>query len=281
MAEQQVDDPLFDYKLYRYGRSRQVFRGPQPDLRGGYLCFLGGSNTFGRFTDMPYSHEVGDRMRLTPLNLGTEGAGPGFFLSDPEVLRAASDAKVCVIQVMCASALSNRMFSVRPRRNTRIHAVSDLLVGIYPEVDFSRFSFVHAMLKYLRNLDENRFKLISNEMKNAWIGRTQTLLSAIETKTVLFWFSQRSPDDPNGNLGGAADYPHFVDRSMIDSVVPSADSYVECVTTQGLPQSLMIDGKTVLYRPSGEPLNENRDLPSPEMHTAAAEVLIPSIQQLV
>lgn len=281
MAEHQIDEPMFDYKMYRFGRSRQVFRGPQPELRGKYISFIGASNTFGRFNDEPFPDLVGAGLDVQTLNLGTDGAGPGFFLGDPEVMSAASGAEVCVVQVMCASAISNRMFSVRPRRNMRLHAVSDLLVGIYPEVEFERFSFVHAMLKHLQALDQNRFKLLVNEMKNGWIGRMQTLLNSIETKTILLWFSRRDPDQNNSESGNYEYYPHFVDRSMIDAVKPIADGYIECTTSVGLPQDLTVDGKTILFRPSGEPISQNHEFPSPEMHHAAADTLTPEIQRLM
>ena len=282
MSEHQIDDPLFDYKVYRFGRSRQIFRGPQPDLRGRYLAFIGGSNTFGRYNDTPYPDLIGERTGQTILNLGTDGAGPGFFLGDPEVLRTAMDAELTVVQVMCASSTANRMFAVRPRRNLRLHTISDLLAGIYPEVDFSRFSFTKGMLKHLHALDASRFKLVANEMKNAWIGRMQTLLSTIETKTLLFYMSERDPDDVSPPSGDITDmkYPQFVDRAMLDAVKPAADAYVECITSAGMPQDLRVDGHAVLFRPSGEPINENSEFASPEMHTAAAEALMPEIERL-
>ena len=282
MAEHQIDDPLFDYKIYRFGRTPQVFRGPQPDLRDHYIAFIGGSNTFGRYNDSPYADQIGDRIGRTVLNLGTDGAGPGFFLGDPEVLRSAMDADLTIVTVMCAPATSNRMFAVRPRRNLRLHTISDLLAGIYPEVDFSRFSFTKGMLKHLHALDESRFKLVVNEMKNAWIGRMQTLLSTIETKTLLFYLSERDPDDISTPSGDITDmkYPQFVDRAMLDAVKPAADGYVECVTSAGMPQDLRVDGHAVLFRPTGEPINENTEFASPEMHAAATEALMPEIQRL-
>lgn len=283
MAEHQIDDPLFDYKTYRFGRSRQIFRGPQPDLRGKYLSFVGSAYTFGRYSDAPFPDVLAEQFGLTGVNLGTDGAGPGFFLGDPEVKRAAAEAEVCVVQVMSAAAISNRMYSVRPRRNVRLHNVSDLLVGIYPEVDFERFAFTKPMLKYLHELDEQRFKLIVNEMKNAWIGRTQTLLSSIETRTILLWFSQRAPEDPEADFNDVhtSSYPFYVDRAMVDAVRTSADVYVECVTSAGLPQDLRVDGRTVLYRPSGQAIDENREFPSPEMHAAAVQALEPEIKKLL
>ena len=282
MSDLQIDDPLFDYQAYRFGRSRQIFRGPQPNLRGAYLAFLGASHTFGRYADQPFPVLLGDTLAIPSLNLGTDGAGPGFFLSDPEVKQAASEAAVCVVQVMSASFVSNRMYTVRPRRNVRLQAVSDLLYGIFPEVDFARFSFVRPMLTHLEEVDPNRFKLVVNEIKNAWIGRTHTLLTSLHAKTVLFWFSQRSPDGPPPDAGAAGtDYPAYVDQAMVDTVAEVADGYVECVTDVGLPQDLTVDGRTVLYRPSGAPIDQNREFPSPEMHAAAAEALMPELRRLL
>lgn len=282
MSEQNPDDALFDYKVYRFGRSRQLFRGPQPNLRGSYLSFIGASHTFGRYADRPFASVLEEKLGTTALNLGTEGAGPGFFLGDPEVLRVASDAEVCVVEAMSAMALSNRMFTVRPRRNIRLHAVSDLLRGIFPDVEFERFSFVRPMLAALREQDETRYRLVLNEMRNAWIGRMQSLINAIETKTILLWFAQRAPEDVSDHPDDPdmQSYPEFVDRAMLESVAQVADGYVEVTSQAGMPQDLTVDGRPVLFRPSGEPINANRQYPSPEMHTQAAEMLIPEIARL-
>lgn len=283
MSDMQMDDPLYDYNMYRFGRSRQVFRGPKPELGGHYLAFIGGSYTFGRYTDHPYPSLLSEDLGFTCLNLGTHGAGPGFFLGDPEVKHAASNARLCVIQVMHASAISNRMFTIRPRRNVRLHEVSDLMRGIYPEVDFERFAFVRPMLSHLFKLDPERFKLVENEMKNAWIGRTQTLLSSLQTRTILFWFATRDPDEPepDGDHAHGDGHPQYVDRAMVDTVKEAADGYVECVTQVGLPQDLTVDGRTVLFRPSGVPINENHEFPSPEMHQMAADMLRDEIKRLM
>lgn len=281
MAVQRIDDPSFDYKLYRFGQMQQVFRGPAPDLGGRYVAFLGGSGTFGRFAERPYADLVGERARLPVANFGAEGAGPGFFLSDAAVMSAASNARVCVIQVMAASALSNRMFTVRPRRNGRLHAVSDLLAGIYPEVDFSRFSYVGGMLRHLAGTTDNRFRLVVNEMRNAWIARTHTLLASIETRTVLFWFSQRAPEDEGVDPTDYRHDPNFVDRSMVDSVATGADAYVECVADSGFNQGPGADGRSGLVQPAGTPINDMHDVDAPRMHEAAAEMLAPRIQDLM
>lgn len=283
MSGQTIDDPLFDYEVYRYGRSQQLFRGPPPALRGKYVAFIGSAYTFGRYVDTPFADLIGQELNVQVANFGTDGAGPGFFLGDQEVRHAASEARLCVVEVMSATAISNRMFTVRPRRNARLHQVSELLMGIYPEVDFDRFAFTKPMLRCLRELDESRFRLVANEMKNAWIGRTQTLLSTLECPTILFWFSQREPDDlfsdPTDPTGMS--YPYYVDSAMLDSVKPEADGYVECITREGLPQDLRVDGRAVLYKPSGQPIDENKELPSPEMHLDAAMALKAAVRRVL
>ena len=187
------------------------------------------------------------------------------------------------MQVMSARELSNRMYSVRPRRNQRLHAVSDLLMGIYPDIDFSRFSFVRLMLANLMKDDPVRFRLVENEMRNAWMARTRSLLSMIETKTVLVWFSGRRPEDadPDPEEPEFDKYPSFVDREMIDAVASAADAYVEVVSSEGLPIDLTRDGEPVLFRPSGMPIETNMRYPSPEMHSAVAAELGPVIQRLM
>lgn len=275
-------DPFIDYQLYRFGRTRQTFRGPQPDFRGRYVACLGSAHTFGRFAEQPYPALL-SAPGLPAANLGTDGAGPGFFLQDPEILRVASNAEVCVVQAMSAIALSNRMYAVRPRRNGRLHDVSDLMRGIFPEVDFSRFVFVRGMLTHLAEIDPNRFRLVENEIKNAWIGRMHSLLSLIETRTILFWFSVRAPQEMGATAVDrcAMRYPEYVDRAMIEAVTPAANAYIECTSHVGLPQDLTRDGAPVMFRPSGEPITVNDELPSPEMHATAAAALQPEIARLL
>lgn len=283
MSLYQSDEVLFDYKIYRFGRSRQLFRGPKPDVARPFVSFIGAASTFGRFVHEPYPQLLGEELGIGALNLGTDGAGPGFFVSDPEIVRTASRAKVCVIQVMSARNLSNRMFSVRPRRNQRLHAVSDLLKGIYPDVDFGRFSFVRVMLATLMKEDPIRFRLVENEMRNAWMARMRSLLSMIETKKVLFWFSGRTPDarDPDPEDPEFIKYPSFIDREMVDAIRPGADGYVEVVSSEGLPADLTRDGEVVMFRPSGMPIEFNMKYPSREMHRQAAMALGPEIRRVM
>ena len=283
MSMQAPDSRNATIETYRFGARQQVFRGPPPDLSGRYVAFLGDSHTFARFCPHPYPVLIGDTIGMTTANFGADGAGPGFFLGADAVLDAAALADVCVVQVMGARALTNRMYSVRPRRNERLHAVTDLLAGIYPEVEFSRFTTVRALLHRLFEVDEDRFAMIENELKNAWIGRVQTLLAEIECPTILLWFSAREPEvcALDASMADLVAAPAFVDRAMIDAVSGNTDAVVEVVGTDGLPQDLTRDGTPVLFKPSGQPIVENTTLPSPKMHRICADALVPEIGRLL
>lgn len=278
-----TDDPLFDYDTYLFGRTHQVYRGPMPDLRNPYIVCLGSSHTFGRFTNHPFPTMVEQDMGRTVVNFGTDGVGPGFFLSDPDIMHVVNGAKLCIIEVMSARPLSNRMYTVRQRRNERLAKPASLLRGLYPDVDFRQFAAVKGMLRHLQETDPDRFRLLENEMQNAWIGRMQSLLNEITVPKILFWFGAREPDDtPSAEEGPDAwIYPHFVDGAMIDTVHSFADRYVECISRAGLPQDLTRDGDPVLFRPTGRAITRNTDLPSPEMHMLAADELRPAVSRLI
>ena len=76
-------------------------------------------------------------------------------------------------------------------------------------------------------------------------------------------------------------YPHYVDQAMLDAVTPFVDKVVYCISSEGMPQSLLVDGEAVLQSPFGMPVRENRYYPSPEMHQQAAEVLARPVYDLI
>lgn len=272
---QKPDQAFIDYDGYVWGRLSQVYRGPKPDLTQPYVACIGGAQTFGRYVERPYPSLLSGALNHQVANFGTANAGPGFFLRDSEVLEAASAAEVCVVQVMSARSLSNRLFKVKLARNAQIEAVSKALEDLFPHVDFETFTYAHNMLNQIAEDDPEKFLSVETELKTAWVARTRVLLQSIQTKRVLFWFSERAPDDApdlSAETPGLK-YPQFVDQAMIDAVAPLADAVVHCVTSVGMPQPLTRAGEPVLQTPFGMPVTENRYYPSPEMHEAAAEAL--------
>ena len=275
MTYQKPDRAFIDYYPYKWGRLNQVYRGPKPDFDQPYIACLGAAQTFGRYVANPFPAQLAEILGVPVANLGTAGAGPGFFLRDSMALEAASNAEVCVIQVMSARSLSNRMFQVRPKKNEQLKAVSKALSDLFPHVDFETFSYAHNMLNQIAEEDPGKFIEVEKELKTAWVARTRLMLESIQTKKILFWFSERAPNEDveTKNQKTKLKYPHYVDQAMLDAVTPFVDRVVYCISSEGLPQSLLVDGEAVLQTPFGMPVRENRYYPSPEMHQQAAEVL--------
>jgi hypothetical protein len=283
MTYQKPDKAFINYDVYKWGRLSQIYRGPKPNLDQPYIACLGAAQTFGRYATHPWPSMLEQALKTPCANFGTGGAGPGFFLRDSMVLEAASSAEVCVIQVMSARSLSNRLFQVKPKRNAQIKAVSKALSDLFPHVDFETFSYAHNMLNKISEQDPQKFLEVETELKTAWVARTRLLLESIHTKKILLWFSERAPDEttrhrPNKSM---LKYPHYVDQEMLDAVAPFVDKIVYCTSSDGLPQSLLVDGEPVLQSPFGMPIRENRYYPSPAMHQQAAEALARPIYDLL
>ncbi|QIE54663.1 hypothetical protein G5B40_03930 [Pikeienuella piscinae] len=280
---QKPDQALIDYKGYKWGRLNQVYRGPKPDLSRPYIACIGAAQTFGRYVERPFPALLAEELDIQVANFGAASAGPGFFLRDAAVIEAASSAELCVIQVMSARSLSNRLFKVQLSRNAQIEAVSKSLEALFPHIDFETFTYAHNMLNQIAEEDPDKFVAVEAELKAAWVARTRVLLQSIQTRRVLFWFSERETDEEvsGGAAGQALKYPQFVDQEMMDAVAPLVDRVVRCVTSTGMPQSLLRDGEAVLHTPFGLPVSENRYYPSPEMHAEAAKALTQPIRELL
>ena len=136
-----------DYALCRYGRSKLLFRGPLRKTSSPYVVFVGGTQTFGRYVETPFPALVELSSGVPCINFGLQNAGLDVFLHDADVMKIAAGAHVTVVQVLGAHNMSNRYYSVHPRRNDRFIAPSKLLCSIYPEVDFAEFHFTRHLLE--------------------------------------------------------------------------------------------------------------------------------------
>ncbi|AEI95341.1 DUF6473 family protein [Roseobacter litoralis] len=218
-----------NYEPCRYGESRILFRGPQRRLDVPYVAFIGGTETYGKFINAPFPAIIENQIGITCLNLGVSNAGIDAFLNDCFVLNAANGAQATVMQIIGAQNLSNRFYTVHPRRNDRFLKASALLASIYPEVDFSEFHFNRHMLGMLHKVSHERFELVLDEIQAAWTARMKLMLRRITGRTVLLWFADHTP--PAGNalfcdLAQASE-PLFVTREMIDELTAHATSFVE------------------------------------------------------
>jgi hypothetical protein len=269
---QQLDWQIVDYELYRRPGFPGDLRGPAPQqlVPGGYIACVGAAQTFGRFCQDPFPHQLSQRLGIPVLNLGIAGAGPRFFLRHPQLIQWMNDSRFVIIQVMSARSEDNSVFESGGLELLTIRSTGERM---------------GANAAYRRLLESGDIQLVTSivaETRANWVASYEELLSRIRVPTLLFWFSTREPeytethDRVKGLLGK---FPHLVNREMAQVVRSYCDTYVHCVTDSGLPQRLTsrFTGSPVrVHRRSdlGRGMQTvNRYYPSPEMHRHAADLL--------
>ena len=264
------------YAPCRYGMSRMFFRGPKRDLDAPYLAFLGGTETFGKFIDKPFPALVEKDLRRTCVNFGCVNGGVDSFVKDPTIMAACNDADLTVVQVMGANHLSNRFYSVHPRRNDRFLRASTVLQAVFGEVDFSEFTFTRHMLGALNDLSPERFDIVVSELRSAWVARMRNMLGQIGKRSVLLWFSRHElTDQPwyEKDKPLSAD-PLFITRSMVEEL---SDLVMSTVIARPSDVALS-QGTTGMYFPAMQ-AKAAADMLSVNAHIEASAKLIPKIRE--
>lgn len=198
----------------RYENSRLEVRGPLRVPAGRYVACVGGTETFGAELVEPFPALLERQTGLTCLNLGTRHAGPGALLDDTALLSICNGAVQVVLETTGAAGLSNRFYTVHPRRNDRFLSASETLRALYPEVDFTEFCFVRHLLGALRDLGETRFTTVRAELRTAWSMRMRVLIDRIAAPVILLTMPSRV------GCGSLGEDPLFVDRPMIEALRP-------------------------------------------------------------
>lgn len=222
MKHELVDGAGISYAPCRYGMSRIFFRGPRRRLDQPYIAFVGGTETYGKFLDQPLPSLVESELRQTCVNFGCVNGGVDAFVNDPTIMAACHDADATVVQIMGANHLSNRFYSVHPRRNDRFLRASTVLEAIYNDVDFSDFTFTRHMLSCLHEKSPERFDIVVSELREGWVARMKNMLSQIGPRVLLLWFSKDElsdvPWDERSNPMQVD--PLFVTASMLEELRP-------------------------------------------------------------
>jgi hypothetical protein len=172
--------------------------------------------------------QVEEQLGMECVNLGCVNAGIDAYLAEPAVLGVTQHADVTVVQVMGAQNMSNRYYKVHPRRNDRFIGASKMMQLVFNEVDFSEFHFNRHMLQTLQARAPDRYAMVREELKMAWSARMKLLLNTLGGKVVLLWVSEHSPDDEAATAALGHD-PLFVDRAMLDELLPLVQDIVEVV----------------------------------------------------
>jgi hypothetical protein len=272
MSFQRQGAPTLDYQPVRYPGSVLRFRGPACDVTAPHVLCLGGTETFGRFIAEPYPVLLAASLGRPVTNMGVSGAGLDVAQGDGAIQAAASTAAAIVLQVTGAQGLSNRLYTVHPRRNDRFVKASDILRTIYRDVDFTEFHFTRHMLDHLKAVSTDRFEVVRDELQAAWQMRMLRFLEAVTVPVHLLWLGRRDPHTPEPEHG-LGEEPLFVTREMLTRVAAKAASLT---VVEAEPEHAEPAKQGMVYA-AGEAAAA-RSVPGPLAHRAACERLRPHLE---
>ncbi|MGH1330505.1 MAG: DUF6473 family protein [Paracoccaceae bacterium] len=275
MAYENMGEGALNYNPCRYGKSKLLFRGPRKKLEGDYIAVLGGTETYGKFVEAPFPALLEQELDLPVANLGCVNAGTDVFTNDQTVMEICGKARVTVIQIAGAQNMSNRFYAVHPRRNDRFLRASTLLKTIYREIDFTDFNFTRHLLSTLCETSPEKFAMVRQELKDAWVARMKTMLAKVGSKVVLVWMANHSPDDGDAVECLGAD-PLFVDRKMLDELRPLVKDIVEVVASE---DEVEAGFERMVFADMDAPTA--REMLGPIVHARAADALADSIAKML
>ena len=214
-------EPRIDYYPCRYGASEVEFRGPPVPLRAPYAVVLGGCEAYGRHVEDPFPELLAERTGMRVVNLGVHCGGLDAYARDPALTPVIANAETVIIQVLPAANMSNRFYSVHPRRNDRFLRHSPILQALFPDTDFCDFVFTRHLLSGLRRASRDKFSIVVRELEEAWIARMRLILTRVNGRAWLLRIEGRV--DPE--LGPE---PLFVPQAISDRLKPLVEGVVRC-----------------------------------------------------
>jgi hypothetical protein len=195
------------------------------------------------------------------------------FLGDEEVLAMASGAAAVILQVPGAVNLSNRFYSVHPRRNDRFLRPGAELRALYPDLDLTEVHFTRHLLYLLRATGPHRFEVVAEALRAAWTDRMRALLSRIAAPVVLVWLSDRAP--PAAGRGTPDGEPPLVDAAMLAALASQAAETVEVSLDRAAPGDAEGKAYASLDRIAAE------GAPGPIAHAGAAAALARALRPML
>jgi len=275
MKEETIERETLSYSPCRYGGSRMLFRGPRKRLDLPYMAFVGGTETYGKYLERPFPTLVEKAMRQNCVNFGCVNGGIDAFISDHTVMDICRKADLTVVQIMGANLLSNRFYSVHPRRNDRFLHASTVLQAIYSDVDFSDYSYTRHMLGALHAKSPDRFETVVAELREAWKWRMRRLLAQIGENVILLWFSDNPLNDAHwaDRPSHLQSDPLFITKSMVDDLRPLVkDVAIAIPSAEAMSQR----ARGMFYPASQE--RAALEMLGVECHREAAKALIPTLR---
>jgi len=284
------DFDAIDYRMWTAPLLPFHLRGPGPSesLKAReYIVCIGAAQTFGRFNAWPFPALLEQHTGIKVLNLGFDGAGPGYFLN-PTILSILQNARLVIAQVMSGRSLSNSEF-VSPdnggslmRRKDGPNAKRGFALDVWREW----LQEVQAQTEGKPNDLRRRVDAVIAETRLLWTGYYAQLRHKIGGHCILFYFSKR-PMAYAVKYSHAelllGEFPQMIDEDCVQSVSPLFDDLVMCVSDRGSPQPLFnrFSGEPFIVNPSFRFPDHNAYYPRPEMHQDAVEALGPAVMRIL
>ncbi len=274
MAYEHLGDGALDYDPCRYGMSKLLFRGPRKVLSNPYVVLVGGTEIYGRYVEDPLPEILESLIDRPVVNLGCVNAGADLMAHDDTIIGLCRGAAVTVLQITGAQSTSNGFYKVHPRRNDRFLKATDRLDALYGDMDFTEFHFTRHLLSQLAYRSPEKFLVVKQELKRAWVSQMRVVMDKIEGPIVLLWMSDRRPEDQCDDW--SLRDPLFVDRAMLDEVADQSAELVEVVATQ---DEIEAGYDRMVYTQFEEPAA--REMLGPVVQEAAASALINVLRSLI
>ena len=255
-----------DYLTCGYGQSRLHFRGPERSLDNPYAVYIGGTETYGKYVARPFPSLVEEMSGRTAVNLGVVNAGIETFRSDQTVLRIARGAEYVLLQVMGPEYVSNRYFSVHPRRNDRFIRATAHLQSLYPDVDFTEFHFVGHLLNRLRRKSPKKFSRVMEECQREWVTSCVGLVRRIGRPTIAVRLGAPSVSQKR--------VYDFLDAKVL---APLEKRCVSLITVRP-DQKVLAEGTSGMVFSQLDAFSAS-DLPNPTMHLQIARSIYKELQR--
>ena len=275
MAYALQSEGALDYFPCHYGTSGLLFRGPRRSLDRPYVAFMGGNETYGKFIPDPYPDLVEEEVGFGSVNLGFSNAGLDVYLNETSLLDVAAKADAVVLQIVGAGNLSNRYYTVHPRRNDRFLGPTPLLKTLFRDIDFTDFAFTRHLLFTLHERSPDRFEVLADELRSTWLTRMKDLLCRLPQRTLLLWLADQPP--PQVSRRASLDHdPLLIDAEMLSAIRPHARLYVEAITRPGA-RGRDLGGMS--FSP-GE-AQAAAVMPGPEVHRDVSKLLAQALENLI
>lgn len=284
LGYQKSDAEIINYSIWKLWTPQGglAIRGPQPvNLNAGEYCTsIGAAYTFGRFAAQPYPELLGKVLNISSLNLGFSGVGPSFFNQprNQTLIGLINRSKFVTISLFSGRSQSNSQFKTAWYSQEQ-----------YIQENGKAVPADYAYQQLLDSSDDATVMALVKETRSRYLNEFIQLLEKITVPKVLLWFSKRSPDYEASSktlFKLFSNFPHMVNREMVDVLRAYCDDYVEHIDATGLPQQLVSRlsqqpisiersrdyqaGKIHLTRSQ---LTHNNYYPSPEMHVGVTQAL--------